>query len=74
MAREYLAFADEYGAHYRMVRPHLFQMLYSSLRHRPDLLAALAQCKHLPGKGALSSSLSLSLSLSIYICIYIYNV
>eukprot|EP00277_Geminigera_cryophila_P036931 CAMPEP_0173104188 /NCGR_PEP_ID=MMETSP1102-20130122/39017_1 /TAXON_ID=49646 /ORGANISM="Geminigera sp., Strain Caron Lab Isolate" /LENGTH=375 /DNA_ID=CAMNT_0013999507 /DNA_START=98 /DNA_END=1222 /DNA_ORIENTATION=- len=54
MAREYLSFADEYAAHFRMVRPHLFQMLYAHLRHRPDLLATLAKTKQTDA-GALAS-------------------
>jgi len=44
-ALEYLHFADAKKAHFRMVRPHIFQMLYAQLRHRPDLLAALAKTK-----------------------------
>ena len=45
LAREYLSFADRYTTHFRMVRPHIFQLLYAPLRHRPDLLAALAKTK-----------------------------
>jgi tRNA-dihydrouridine synthase 1 len=55
MAREYLHFADRYNAHLRMVRPHIFQMLYAYLRHRPDLLAALSKTQGLPEQGAVAS-------------------
>lgn len=54
MAREYLHFADAKHAHFRMVRPHIFQMLYAQLRHRPDLLALLAKTKQTPA-GAVAS-------------------
>lgn len=40
-AKEYLSFSQEYDAHPRMIRPHIFCMLLPMIGHRPDLLSKL---------------------------------